>query len=109
MLTSAAERVRRVLRWLRIEDAHDGNLSLTNAAAIVAIWKFAWLKTFTLPELAAFFLSLLAYAVKSHRRARSVTAAHEEKVTALAGVVDGIKAKLVKGEVAQALGKIPGR
>jgi hypothetical protein len=53
------------LAWLRVTDAHDGMLSLTNIVLWVMVFKLAMLQTFTLPDLASFFLALLAY---SHKR-----------------------------------------
>lgn len=64
----------RVLSFLKIVDAHDGLVSLTNVALIIALVKFALLRNVGLPDLSAFFLALLAYSVKRHSRAQTSTA-----------------------------------
>ena len=67
----------RFLAFLRLVDLEDGRLSLTNIALIVLLGKLCLLKTVDLPDLAAFFLALLAYSYKKHLVSQKNTAEEE--------------------------------
>lgn len=64
---------RGLLCWLKIQDEHDGTVSLTNLALWVCIVKFALLPTFGLADLAAFAGVLLSYAHKRVAKAKVTT------------------------------------
>ncbi len=61
-----------VFIWLRLVDPHDGLVSLTSIALIVALVKFAMVKDVSVTELTAFFSAMGFYAFK---RSRPVKAA----------------------------------
>lgn len=57
-------RLHRWLCFLRLVDSHDGQVSLTNLALLVALWKVARVTTPSMGELSALLMALLAYAGK---------------------------------------------
>lgn len=61
--------LRRFLSWTRLTDEHDGKLSLTNIAVIVAIVKLAVFVDAGATELVALATTLLAYGWKKHKAA----------------------------------------
>lgn len=77
------------LAFVRIVDAHDGGVSLTNCALIVCIVKLAILKTFDLPDLAALMGVLMSYAHK--RSARAKVKDHSDRLGALEQAVQVVK------------------
>lgn len=60
-----------ILRFLNLVD-RSCNLSITNIALIVLLVKLAIAPTFTLPEVAAFFLALLNYGHKRHETNKAI-------------------------------------
>lgn len=57
-------RILRLLIWLRLADEHDGAISLTSLALIIALVKFAMVKDVSVPDLTAFFVAMGFYAYK---------------------------------------------
>ena len=104
MSTTPDPRRHAILRFLCLVEGDD-RISWTNAAMVVAVFKFAILQTFTLPELSAFFLALAAYAYKAHRRSRQVTAEHEARLTGASELLDKVKDRVQKLENRGAAGR----
>ncbi len=66
------------LAWLRITDAHDGQVSLTNIALMVVIAKVATNGQATLVDLGGLLFGLLASAGKKVLNARAIAATEQE-------------------------------
>ncbi len=62
----------RILTWLRLVDPHDGLVSLTSIALILALYKLATITDVSLTELTAFFVSMGFYAFKRSRPSKPV-------------------------------------
>lgn len=74
------------LTFFRLFDKHDGQLSLTNTAMLIALWKFWTLQDFSLTELTVVLTAVGAYVWKTHgRRKIAVT---EERIAAVEGALD---------------------
>lgn len=67
---------KKILKFFQLTD-RAGDLSITNIALIVMITKLAVAPTFTIPEIAAFFIALLNY---SHKRLESNKAIKNDKL-----------------------------
>ena len=85
-------RVRQLLRWLRIEDV-DGVLSLTTVAFVVGCYCLVAGKQVSLPELAAFSISVASYHGTKLQRSRKI---HADLAARLDGVVEIAKASAEK-------------
>lgn len=96
----------RLLKFLCLVES-DERVSLTNAAMWIALGKLAFLRSYSLTEMTALLAMLGAYAFKAHRRSRGITSTHELKVKELTDAVEGIKTKLQKTDVREALAKMP--
>lgn len=80
---------RRLLSWSRLTDEHDGRLSLTNIAVLVAIVKLAVFVDAGATELVALATTLLAYGWK-----KTVNAQKVQQGESLEARVTGWEAKL---------------
>ena len=70
--------MKRALSFLRLIDEHDGNISLTNVALMVALGKLAWV-----PELSGMDLGVLVAALVSYQGKKVINKGEgiEEQVT----------------------------
>lgn len=59
-----AENVIKALEFLRIVDAHDGKVSLTNVAVMVVVLKILFVPQFSIGEVGALLIALLNYSAK---------------------------------------------
>jgi hypothetical protein len=62
----------RLLRWCRVVDAHDGLVSLTNLAVIVAIAKLARVHDASVTDLLTLMVTMLAYGYKRRTGAKAI-------------------------------------
>lgn len=54
----------KALVWLRLIDEHDGNISLTNIALLIALVKLAVAPSASIVDIGALFISLASYQAK---------------------------------------------
>jgi hypothetical protein len=86
--------MKRFLEFLRLVDAHDGQLSLTNIALIVVIVKLALIQNAGLTDIGALLLALANYNYKKVLNS-DVGDSNEPAVpSALQGQVDEMKTRL---------------
>lgn len=88
------------LVFMRLVDAHDGSLSLTNVAMYVALTKLAIAPQAGVTEVATLLLALLSYSAKKviNRKSGSGTAVDEVKAQ-VASLETKVAAAMMSGKV----------
>lgn len=88
------------LVFLRLVDAHDGSLSLTNVAMYVALTKLAVAPQAGVTEVATLLLALLSYSAKKVINRKAVAAPAVEDIKAqVASLETKVAAAMMSGKV----------